>query len=80
MLLCRMHTGDIIAGCIGTKQLRYDIWGENCLVANSMESNGIPSGIVVSRKTAEYVLSTTSLLAVCSDNLALLIDLQFDTE
>lgn len=48
-----IHTGDIVAGCIGTKQLRYDIWGADCLVANSMESNGIPSGIVVSRKTAE---------------------------
>jgi class 3 adenylate cyclase len=48
-----LHTGEVIAGCIGTKQLRYDIWGADCLVANSMESNGIPSGIVVAQSTAE---------------------------
>ena len=50
-----LHTGEVIAGCIGTKQFRYDIWGKDCLVANSMESNGIPSGIVVSSSTAAYV-------------------------
>lgn len=56
-----IHTGTIIAGCIGTKQLRYDIWGTDCLVANSLESAGIPGGIVVSDATrwhleAKYVM------------------------
>lgn len=50
-----IHTGNIIAGIIGTKQLRYDIWGTDCLIANSLESHGIPSGIVISRSTANYV-------------------------
>jgi len=46
-----IHTGSIIAGVVGTKQLRYDIWGQDSLIANSMESAGIPGGIVVSDKT-----------------------------
>jgi adenylate cyclase len=50
-----VHTGDIIAGVIGTKQLRFDIWGTDCLVANTMESSGCPSGITVSEATANYV-------------------------
>lgn len=27
-----LHTGSIIGGCIGTKALRYDIWGGTCAV------------------------------------------------
>jgi magnesium-transporting ATPase (P-type)/class 3 adenylate cyclase len=50
-----IHSGTIIAGCIGTKQLRYDIWGSDPLLANSMESNGIPGGIVISDATYQYV-------------------------
>jgi hypothetical protein len=50
-----VHTGDIIAGVIGTKQLRYDVWGHDCLIANQMESNGIPSGVVVSATAAALV-------------------------
>jgi adenylate cyclase len=57
-----IHTGEVIAGCIGTKQLRYDIWGNDCLVANSMESNGIPSGVVVSYSTAELIRSKYRLV------------------
>jgi hypothetical protein len=33
--------------------LRYDIWGPDVLVANLMESNGVPGRITVSEKTVE---------------------------
>ena len=37
-----IHTGKIVAGIIGSKIVRYDIFGENVLIANKMESNGEP--------------------------------------
>ena len=36
-----IHTGKLIGGIIGTKLVRYDIFGSDVLIANKMESNGI---------------------------------------
>ncbi len=52
-----LHTGSLIAGCIGTKTLRYDIWGSDCLCANAMESSGRPSCVVLSEATHTLVAS-----------------------
>jgi class 3 adenylate cyclase len=37
-----IHTGKIVAGIIGTQIVRYDIFGSDVLIANKMESNGLP--------------------------------------
>lgn len=50
-----IHTGDIIAGIIGTKIVRYDIFGQNVLIANKMESNGVPGKINVSETTKTFL-------------------------
>jgi hypothetical protein len=60
-----LHTGEIVAGVIGTKQLRYDIWGVDSIVANTMESSGVPSGITVSGSTAKYCVLLTLLSFFC---------------
>ena len=44
-------TGVITAGITGAKIVRYDIFGPDVLVANKMESNGIPGCILVSDVT-----------------------------
>ena len=46
-----VHTGEIIAGVIGNKVVRYDIWGANVLIANKMESNGKAGEVNVSETT-----------------------------
>ncbi|CAG9312636.1 unnamed protein product [Blepharisma stoltei] len=46
-----MHTGDVIGGIIGRYIVRYDIYGSGVLVANLMESNGIPGEIAISEVT-----------------------------
>ena len=43
-----IHTGKIVAGIIGTKIVRYDIFGSDVLIANKMESNGVAGKVVVS--------------------------------
>ena len=35
-----IHTGNIIAGILGSDIVRYDIYGKDVLIANKMESKG----------------------------------------
>jgi ligand-binding sensor domain-containing protein/class 3 adenylate cyclase len=35
-----IHTGDVIAGVIGTKRIAYDIWGSTVNIAQRMETSG----------------------------------------
>jgi class 3 adenylate cyclase len=46
-----VHTGKIVAGIIGTKIVRYDIFGSDVLIANKMESNGKHGHVVTSEAT-----------------------------
>ena len=50
-----VHTGRVVAGIIGTKVVRYDIFGEGVLIANKMESNGIPGKVCISQATKDIV-------------------------
>lgn len=55
-----LHTGDVIGGVMGTSIVRYDIYGTDVLVANQIESNGIPGKVVVSETTKEFLEQTHS--------------------
>ena len=35
-----VHVGRVVAGVVGTKNLRYDMWGADVLTATLMESSG----------------------------------------
>eukprot|EP00928_Gymnodinium_smaydae_P028092 TRINITY_DN21522_c0_g1_i1.p1 TRINITY_DN21522_c0_g1~~TRINITY_DN21522_c0_g1_i1.p1 ORF type:complete len:2517 (+),score=570.63 TRINITY_DN21522_c0_g1_i1:247-7551(+) len=50
-----LHHGRFVGGVIGTKRLRFDMWGEDVLIANHVESNGRAGQICVSH-TAKEVL------------------------
>ena len=50
-----VHTGKVVAGFIGSKVVRYDIFGEGVLIANKMESNGAPGHVCVSEDTKELL-------------------------
>lgn len=52
-----LHTGNIHGGVIGTKTLRYDVFGPDVLAANNMESSGVAGGIVVSESTMRALVS-----------------------
>ncbi|CEL99327.1 unnamed protein product [Vitrella brassicaformis CCMP3155] len=49
------HLGYFVGGIIGTKKLRYDIWGLDVLTGNMMESNGEPGKICVSHTLKAYL-------------------------
>ena len=50
-----MHTGEVIGGIAGTSIVRYDIYGPDVLIANKIESNGVPGKIAVSEATKEIL-------------------------
>ena len=47
-----IHTGKVVGGIIGKSRPRYFIWGQDTIVANRMESTGIPGQIQVSEVSA----------------------------
>ena len=51
-----VHTGRVVAGIIGSKVVRYDIFGDGVLIANKMESNGIPGKLCISDDTRKLLL------------------------
>lgn len=52
-----VHTGDVVAGIMGKSIVRYDIYGNDVFIANSMESNGIAGQVAVSKTTMNLVRS-----------------------
>ncbi len=43
-----IHTGNTVAGVIGTHKFAYDVWGDTVNTASAMESHGVPNEIQVS--------------------------------
>ena len=50
-----LHTGDVIAGVIGSKRIAYDIWGNTVNIAQRMETSGEVGRVNVSETTFEYI-------------------------
>lgn len=50
-----IHTGELIAGVVGTKRFAYDIWGDSVNIASRMESSSDTGKINVSGATYEMV-------------------------
>ena len=64
-----IHTGDVVAGTIGTKKNIYDLWGDTVNVASRMESQGLPGRIQVTSAVWElledrYLLEERGAIAV----------------
>jgi phospholipid-translocating ATPase len=50
-----IHTGNAVGGINGTNVVRYDVYGKDVMIANKMESHGVPGKVTVSEKTKELI-------------------------
>ncbi len=50
-----LHTGNVIAGVVGSKKFQYDIWGDAVNIAARMEQNSFPGKINISEDTFKRV-------------------------
>jgi adenylate cyclase len=50
-----IHSGEVVAGVIGTHKFVYDVWGDAVNVASRMESHGLPNRIMISAATHDRV-------------------------
>jgi class 3 adenylate cyclase len=54
---CRLgiHTGEVVAGVVGTKKFAYDIWGDTVNTASRAESTGLVGKVNITESTYEFV-------------------------
>jgi len=55
-----LHFGKFVGGVIGTKRLRFDIWGEDVLIGNNVESHGRAGQVCVSEAAREVLEHTAA--------------------
>ncbi len=50
-----IHTGDVIAGVIGSKRIAYDVWGSTVNIAQRIETSGETWKVNISESTYEQI-------------------------
>jgi adenylate cyclase len=50
-----IHSGDVVAGVIGTHKFVYDIWGDAVNIASRMQSHGMANRIQISAATHRHI-------------------------
>jgi class 3 adenylate cyclase len=50
-----IHTGNLVAGVVGSKKFAYDIWGDTVNLASRVESAGAAGRVNISAETYRLV-------------------------
>jgi adenylate cyclase len=50
-----IHSGELVAGVVGSEKFSYDVWGDTVNTASRCESSGVPGRVNISATTYELV-------------------------
>jgi class 3 adenylate cyclase len=50
-----LHTGTIVGGVVGSLEANFDIFGNDVLIANKVESKSLNNGVAISQATFDLV-------------------------
>lgn len=50
-----IHSGMVLSGIIGVHKWQFDIWSQDSILASSMEHDGVPGYVHVTRETLDLV-------------------------
>ncbi len=50
-----VHSGELIAGLLGSEKFLFDVWGDTVNIASRMESTGVPGNVSVSRRSWDRI-------------------------
>lgn len=50
-----IHSGNVVAGIVGTKKFSYDIWGSTASIASLMQQRGAPGRVNISQATHDLI-------------------------
>ncbi|XP_060592943.1 adenylate cyclase type 9-like [Ruditapes philippinarum] len=50
-----VHTGTVLCGIVGTRRFKFDVWSNDVLLANIMESSGQPGRVHISETSYHFL-------------------------